>query len=84
MKLKIFLTHRSEKDIKNLSEENCEKVKNALRFLSDEPFKGESLLGKYKGLKRYRIGDFRIVYEINLKEKCIVIIKIKHRKDVYR
>lgn len=94
--LKILLTHRVEKDVKYLPVEILEKVKNALHILTEEPLKGlrhaqtlslpkgEALLGKYKGLRRYRIGDFRIVYEVNLKAKCITIIKIKHRKEVYR
>lgn len=84
MKLKVLLTRRAGKDVKSLSVEYLEKVKNALRILSEKPLKGEALLGKYKGLRRYRVGDFRIVYEANLKTRCITVIKIKHRKDVYR
>lgn len=84
MRLKVILTRRAEKDVKHLSLEYQVKVKNALRILAEEPLKGEALLGKYKGLRRYRIGDFRIVYEVNLKTNWITIIKIKHRREVYR
>lgn len=82
--LKILLTQRAEKDIKYLPVEILEKVKNTLRLLAEEPLKGEALLGKYKGLRRYRVGDFRIIYEVNLKMRYLTIIKIKHRKEVYR
>jgi len=82
--LKIFLTHRAEKDIKYLEPEYIERVKEAIRILPQEPFKGEALLGKYRGLRRYRVGDFRIVYEVSLKAHSITIIKIKNRKEAYR
>lgn len=82
--LRVYLTHQAEKDIKHLSSEYQEKIKNVIRVLSEEPLKGEALLGKYRGLRRYRVGDFRVVYEVNLKINSVTIIKIKHRKEVYR
>lgn len=82
--VKVYLTNRSEKDVKGLSQDYQDKVKNALRVLSEEPLKGEGLMGKYKGLRRYRVGDFRIIYEFNAKTKILTIIKIKHRREVYR
>ncbi|MDI6642389.1 MAG: type II toxin-antitoxin system RelE/ParE family toxin [Elusimicrobiota bacterium] len=82
--LKLFLTHRAEKDVKHLSVELQEKIKNALRILVENPLKGDAMIGKFKGLRRYRVGDFRIVYEFDTKEKYITIIKIGHRRGIYR
>jgi mRNA interferase RelE/StbE len=44
---------------------------------------GKTLTGKYKGLYRYRYGDYRIIYEIYSEEKAIIINRIGHRKNVY-
>lgn len=33
---------------------------------------------------RIRIGDYRVIYEINENEKSITVFKIRHRKDVYK
>ncbi len=82
--VKVFLTHRAEKDIKNLSKELKQRIKNALLLLKEEPLKGETLLGKYKGLRHWRVGNFRIIYEYITKKKSILIIKIGHRREVYR
>ncbi len=82
--VKVFLTHRAEKDIKNLSKELKQRIKNALLLLKEEPLKGETLLGKYEGLRRWRVGNFRIIYEYITKKKSILIIKIGHRREVYR
>ena len=80
----VLITHRAEKDIRRLPDEYQERIKNVLRLLYAEPFKGESLLGEFKGLRRYRVGDLRIIYEIDLKRKCLTIIRIRHRKEIYR
>lgn len=44
-----------------------------------EPFTGD-LAGFYK----FRIGDYRIIYEILHEEQVIVIHEIGHRRDIYR
>ena len=44
---------------------------------------GKPLSGIYKGMYRYRYGNYRVIYEIKSKEKIIIILKIGHRKEVY-
>lgn len=81
---RVYLTVRAEKDIKRLSSKIKEEIKGILQVLADNPYKGIALLGKYKGLRRYRVGDFRIVYELDKKKKTLTVIKIKHRREAYR
>jgi len=80
----VLIARKAEKDIKHLTNEYKERIKNALRLLSAEPFKGEALLGEFKGLRRYRIGDFRIIYGIDLQKQYLIVIRVRHRKEVYR
>lgn len=44
---------------------------------------GKALVGQYKGLYRYRYGDYRILYEIDAYNRLIIINKIGHRKEIY-
>lgn len=44
---------------------------------------GKALTGQYKGLYRYRYGDYRILYEINTENRLIIINRIGHRKEIY-
>lgn len=81
---RVYLAFRAEKDIKKLTSRVKGEIRSILRVLTDNPYKGTTLLGKYKGLRRYRVGDFRIVYELNKKKKTLTIIKIGHRRDIYR
>jgi mRNA interferase RelE/StbE len=50
--------------------------------LSKNPESYPALKGKLAGLRKFRIGDYRIIYAIL--EYDIIILRIGHRKEVYR
>lgn len=82
--VQVRLTRRAERDLKRLSQELQDRVKAAIRVLAEEPLRGEQLLGKFRGLRRYRVGEFRIVYALDKQAKAIEIITLGHRREVYR
>lgn len=52
---------------------------------TDNPKKhGKALKGNFNEYWRYRIGDYRIIADINDSEIKIIIFNISHRKDVYQ
>lgn len=54
------------------------------KYLAREPRQlGAPLSGNYSGYYRYRIGDYRIIYEINDDEIVIYVVRVGHRKDIY-
>ena len=56
----------------------------AIDRLATEPTAGGVLKGEFRGLRRLRVGKYRIVYEVDEGELTILVIRIGHRKDVYR
>lgn len=52
--------------------------------LVQDPHRGHPLTGPYKGLWKYRVGDYRIIYSIEDKHLVVFVLRIRHRKDVYR
>ena len=44
---------------------------------------GEAMVGEYSGCYRYRIGDYRIIYQIYDDKVYIMVIAVGHRKNVY-
>jgi mRNA interferase RelE/StbE len=44
----------------------------------------EALSGDLVGFYKFRVGDYRVIYEIVRKEKAIVIHAIGHRREIYR
>ena len=45
---------------------------------------GKPLRYSLKGHRRLRVGDYRIVYRVELEQKNVIIVAIKHRKKVYK
>jgi mRNA interferase RelE/StbE len=48
-----------------------------------DPYSGKKLKGRYSGLFSYRFSDYRIIYEIREQQLLIIILRIRHRKNVY-
>ena len=57
-------------------------IKDAIAEIVTNPLAGTALKAKVSGLRRYRVGRYRIVYSFNDEE--ITFTSIAHRKDVYR
>ena len=54
---------------------------------SDKPYsEAKSLGGELIGLFRYRVGDYRVIFELSDDGTITIltVLRIKHRKDVYR
>ena len=61
-----------------------EQIAKAIDRLAVNPELGESLKGEWKGYRKYRTGNYRIIYRIEHSRLVIYIITIDDRKDVYR
>jgi mRNA interferase RelE/StbE len=71
------------RDLKNLDKSEAKRVIDKLeRELRKDPDGGEQLKGKFAGLSRLRVGDYRVIYT-RTKDGVLVLL-IAHRKDVYR
>jgi len=76
---------RAEEDLEQLPSEIALKVHDRVEsHLTQLPKQlGKALVGQYKGLYRYRYGDYRILYEIDTDNRLIIINRIGHRKEIY-
>jgi mRNA interferase RelE/StbE len=45
---------------------------------------GTPLKGIFKGLFRYRLGNYRVIYATDMAEKKIIVLHVKPRKEAYR
>jgi mRNA interferase RelE/StbE len=58
-------------------------VKSAVRAITVNPECGEPLLRELKGLWKYRVRRFRIVYAIDRNARLIQLMAIGHRRSIY-
>ncbi len=80
-----YLEDVLRKDIPNLPSSARELIKRAIeeRLMVDPIGFGKPLRYSLKGHRRLRVSDYRVVYRIEPQAKMVVIVAIKHRKDVY-
>jgi mRNA interferase RelE/StbE len=50
--------------------------------LSKTPESSPALTGKFAGLRKFRVGDYRVIYSILA--DTVLILRVSHRKDAYR
>jgi mRNA interferase RelE/StbE len=58
-------------------------VKEAIRFLSQNPHGGEPLKHELAGKWKLRVGRFRIVYRLEESRRVVVVIAVGPRKNIY-
>lgn len=81
---KIFFKRSVEKDFKSIPKKDLKKILDRIEMLAENPRLSGS--EKLTGQKRYRVrqGLYRIVYSIQDNELTVWVVKVGHRKDVYR
>jgi len=74
-----------EKDVRRIPGSDLRRIFERIETLADSPFpRGVAKLSGAEGLYRIRVGDYRIVYEVEPSSSQIVVQYIRHRRDVYR
>lgn len=58
-------------------------VKGALQALGHDPTVSEPLLRELKGLWKYRVRRFRIVYSVNRGKRVVRVFAVGHRRTIY-
>ena len=83
MAYKITFKRSVSKDLKRIPKREAKLILNKIdRDLSLEAGNQPTLKGKFKGLRKFRIGYYRVLFVILNNE--VLILKIAHRKDVYK
>ena len=86
-KYEVFMSKNAKKELSKLDPFIASKivrwVNNNLKNCENPYFNGKRLSGNLSKYWRYRVGDYRILSEIDNFKIIIFIIKIGHRKNIY-
>lgn len=79
----ILLVKNVEKFLDTLNEKDRERIIKGLEKLRIRP---EAYLKRLVGEKTYkfRVGDYRLIIDLKKEELIVLVIKIGHRKNVYK
>jgi mRNA interferase RelE/StbE len=85
LKYRIEFKRSAAKALKKIPKRDRKRIRDKIDSLSDSL--PDPSITKMKGdnpFHRIRVGDYRIIYEINDEILLILVLKIGHRKDIYR
>lgn len=80
----IFFKESVEKDLRSIPKKDLKKILLLLETLAKDPRPPDH--EKLSGQEKYRVrqGAYRIIYSIHDQELTVWVVKVGHRKDVYR
>lgn len=83
MTYKLVYKQSVLRDLKRLDKAVAKRVMGALeKKLLPHPLENPQLQGVFSGLRKFRMGDYRVIYAVL--EQDVVILRIGHRKEVYK
>ena len=80
----IRIKESAAKDLRRVARPDRARIVAAIDRLAETPHLGAALKGDLRGLRRLRVGDYRIVYEIRDEELVVLVVRVAHRRDAYR
>ena len=81
---RLTLRQSAVKELESLPRRDLARVMSRIKVLADNP--RPPAYEKLSGQERYRVrqGDYRILYEVNDAHEVVTVVKIGHRREVYR
>ncbi len=72
-----------ERDIRKLPAGVARRARLGLEKLAENPRLGKRLQGELTPFWSYRVGDYRIVYDIRDKDLVVLVVLLGHRREIY-
>jgi mRNA interferase RelE/StbE len=71
------------KDLKRIGKANAKRILDRIdEELTNNPERFPSLSGPFAGMRKFRVGDYRVIFVVI--EQSVLILRVQDRKDVYR
>ena len=83
----VFLTKEAQRFYEEADPVLVRKLHRCFKYLRNDPYQHPNikhLKGPLAGHLRYRVGDWRVVYQIHEHRHKVIVVLIAHRRDVYQ
>ena len=81
MSFAVLLHPRAARSLKKLHSSIRSRILESVKELERTPDKGDQM--KPSQFRRLRVGDYRVIYEIDMQSKRVIELYMEHRKNVY-
>ena len=83
----IRVSDKAVRDLRKLDRQVARRIRDELSEIAglDDPrSRGKALVGNLAGLWRYRVGDYRVICDIEDEVLVVLVVGVAHRSKVYR
>lgn len=83
----IDVSDRAVRSLRKMDKQIARRIRDELEEIAklDDPrSRGKALVGNLAGLWRYRVGDYRVVCDIEDGVLVILVVDVAHRREVYK
>jgi len=81
----VEVTRTAEKQLRRIAKRDRSRLVEAIQGLADRPRPhGARKLQGYDDVYRIRVGQYRVVYEVFEDRVIVIVLKVGHRKDIYK
>ena len=88
MAWRVEFTPEAEKQLAKLDKQSAKRIikflKERVASLNDPRSLGDPLKGRLREFWRYRVGDYQILCRIEEGKLLVLVVRVGHRRDVYR
>ena len=84
MTYSLRIKKSAAKALSKIAKNNRLRLIEAIDRLRKEPGAGGVLKGEFAGLRRLRVGSYRIIYEVIDDQLVVLVIRVGYRREVYR
>ena len=84
MAYSILIAPAAKRDLKRLPKDALRRVSAAITSLADDPHPAGSTKLSGADFYRIRVGDYRVIYQVQERQVIVLVLRVGHRRDVYR
>ena len=84
MRCSLLIKRSTAKALAALPKADRVRVVEAIDLFCDTPAAGSALKGEFQGLRRLRVGHYHLVYEWQRSALVILVVRVGHRREIYR
>ena len=84
MRYAIRIKASAVRELQRIQRSDRERLIAAIDRLAENPFAGSALKGELRGLRRIRVGDYRLLYEVRERDLVVLALPETQHREAYR
>ena len=84
MSWSVKIKQSALKELSRISKPDRLRIVVGIDQLALNPYRGTALKGDLTGLRRIRVGSYRVIYEVRETQLIVLVVTVGHRREVYR